>query len=61
MLWLLLGGLVLFLLLGGLRAFERASVTIGQGAVCLDRRARRAQSGAAADPDRTRRHRDSAH
>ena len=27
MLWLLLGGLVLFLLLGGLRAFERASVT----------------------------------
>jgi DnaJ family protein C protein 19 len=27
MLWLLLGGFVLFLLLGGLRAFERASVT----------------------------------
>jgi DnaJ family protein C protein 19 len=27
MLWLLLGGLVLFLLLGGLRAFERAPVT----------------------------------
>jgi DnaJ homolog subfamily C member 19 len=27
MLWLLLGGLVLFLLLGGARAFERASVT----------------------------------
>lgn len=27
MLWLLLGGVVLFLLLGGLRAFERASVT----------------------------------
>ena len=27
MLWLLLGGLALFLLLGGLRAFERASVT----------------------------------
>jgi hypothetical protein len=27
MLWLLLGGLVLFLLLGGMRAFERASVT----------------------------------
>jgi DnaJ homolog subfamily C member 19 len=27
MLWLLLGGLVLFLLLGGLRSFERASVT----------------------------------
>jgi DnaJ homolog subfamily C member 19 len=27
MLWLLLGGLVLFLLMGGLRAFERASVT----------------------------------
>jgi DnaJ homolog subfamily C member 19 len=27
MLWLLLGGLVLFLLLGGLRAFERASVS----------------------------------
>jgi DnaJ homolog subfamily C member 19 len=27
MLWLLFGGLVLFLLLGGLRAFERASVT----------------------------------
>src|SRR4029077_7253808 len=26
-LWLLLGGFVLFLLLGGLRAFERASVT----------------------------------
>lgn len=27
MLWLVLGGLVLFLFLGGLRAFERASVT----------------------------------
>jgi DnaJ homolog subfamily C member 19 len=27
MLWLLFGGLILFLLLGGLRAFERASVT----------------------------------
>jgi DnaJ homolog subfamily C member 19 len=27
MLWLVLGGLTLFLLLGGLRAFERASVT----------------------------------
>ena len=27
MLWLLLGGLVLFVLLGGMRAFERASVT----------------------------------
>ena len=27
MLWLLLGGLTLFLFLGGLRAFERASVT----------------------------------
>src|ERR1700709_621596 len=27
MLWLLLGGLVLFALLGGARAFERASVT----------------------------------
>jgi DnaJ-like protein len=27
MLWLLLGGLVLFLLLGGMRAFEQASVT----------------------------------
>ena len=27
MLWLLLGGVVLFLLLGGMRAFERASVT----------------------------------
>jgi DnaJ family protein C protein 19 len=27
MLWLVLGALVLFLLLGGLRAFERASVT----------------------------------
>jgi DnaJ family protein C protein 19 len=27
MLWLLLGGVVLFLLLGGLRAFERASIT----------------------------------
>lgn len=27
MLWLLVGGLILFLLLGGLRAFERASVT----------------------------------
>jgi DnaJ homolog subfamily C member 19 len=27
MLWLLFGGLVLFLLLGGARAFERASVT----------------------------------
>ncbi len=31
MLWLLLGGLVLFLLLGGLRAFERASVTSVKG------------------------------
>ena len=27
MIWLLLGGLALFLLLGGLRAFERASIT----------------------------------
>ncbi len=27
MLWLVLGGLTLFLFLGGLRAFERASVT----------------------------------
>jgi DnaJ family protein C protein 19 len=27
MLWLLLGGVVLFVLLGGMRAFERASVT----------------------------------
>jgi DnaJ homolog subfamily C member 19 len=27
MLWLLLGGVILFLLLGGMRAFERASVT----------------------------------
>src|ERR1700709_1689727 len=27
MLWLLLGGLVLFALLGGARAFERASIT----------------------------------
>jgi hypothetical protein len=27
MLWLLLGGIVLFVLLGGMRAFERASVT----------------------------------
>jgi DnaJ family protein C protein 19 len=31
MLWLLLGGLILFLLLGGLRAFERASVTSVKG------------------------------
>ena len=27
LLWLLLGGAVLFVLLGGMRAFERASVT----------------------------------
>ena len=27
MLWLLIGGAVLFILLGGMRAFERASVT----------------------------------
>lgn len=27
MLWLLIGGIVLFILLGGMRAFERASVT----------------------------------
>ena len=27
MLWLILGGLILFLFLGGLRAFEQASVT----------------------------------
>ena len=44
MLWLVLGGLTLFLLLGGLRAFEQASGHHDQVAVRLDRRARRASA-----------------
>ena len=56
MLWLVLGGLTLFLFLGGLRAFERLGHH-DQVAVGLDRGAGRPQPGAAAGADRPRRHR----
>ena len=38
-LWQLLGGVVLFVLLGGKRSFERASVTSNNSLFGLDRRA----------------------
>ncbi len=57
MLWLLLGGVVLFLLLGGAAGVRAGVGHLHQVAVRLDRRAGRPQSGAAADPDRQGRHR----
>ena len=57
MLWLVLGGLTLFLFLGGLRAFERASVTTIKSLLAWIAALGGISAGTAADPDRPRGHR----
>ena len=57
MLWLLLGAVVLFVLLGGMRAFERASVTSIKALFAWIAALGGLSLALAADPDRARRHR----